>query len=50
MQNQFEKTDTNTTGSVKKEWTAPVFEIISKEIIKSGLVAGVEGGGTAYHS
>jgi hypothetical protein len=51
MQNLLNTTDTNTPESVKKVWATPVFEIISKEIIKSGLVAGAEGwSGTAYLS
>jgi len=36
MQNPIEKADVNFTDTVKKEWSAPVFEIISKEIIQSG--------------
>ena len=51
MQNPFEYTDINISESTKKEWSTPVFEIISKEIIKSGAVAGAEGwSGTAYLS
>ncbi len=30
--------------SPKKEWAKPVFEIISKDIVRSGAVAGLEGG------
>ncbi len=42
MQNPFEQTDAAATQPVKKEWLTPVFEVISKEIIKSGAVAGAE--------
>jgi hypothetical protein len=45
MQNSFEKTDI-VSASVKKVWVAPALEIISKEIIKSGAVAGTEGAST----
>ena len=36
MQIQFEKADINVKEAGKKEWSAPTFEIISKEIIQSG--------------
>ena len=30
-------------GSIKKTWNKPVLEIISKEVIQAGTVAGAEG-------
>lgn len=36
MQNPFEKADIKITETVKKEWSAPAFEIIGKEIVQSG--------------
>jgi hypothetical protein len=45
MQNQFEISAIKITDAGKKEWSAPVFEIISKEIVQSGA-AGAEGAST----
>jgi len=40
----------NNTETGKIEWSAPVFEIISKDVIQTGSSVGLEGGGIVFES
>ena len=43
MNNMYDNNSNTTPDQTKKSWSKPAFEIISKEIIKTGAFPGPEG-------
>jgi hypothetical protein len=50
MQTEIVTDAVSNTETGKKEWSAPVFEIISKDVIQSGSTVGLESGDVAFES
>ncbi len=42
--------DNTTNSQTKKAWSEPILELISKDEIQTGVLAGVEGAGAVYQS
>jgi hypothetical protein len=49
MNNISLNSDNNVAETVKKSWSEPAFEIISKDIVKGGTVAAGHEGTNATH-